>query len=144
MNNGESNMHDDWKQNQNAETDSWNRVFESGDGTHVSMYVGTNRYYWMARRGDYRLSGVETGRDAAIEQAEAAIAMPIGEFNQRVANKLIVQLHEIESDLMRLCPNTDLLLGYHTGYEAGASDVKRRIYAAMDIGETEAAELAPT
>ncbi|MDT3708135.1 MAG: hypothetical protein ROZ09_15035 [Thiobacillus sp.] len=127
-------MHEDWKQNLKAETDQWDRIFAERTYCHVTQYSGSDSYCWQTARGDFRLAGVIRGRDAAMRQAEETMALPIDEFNRRVTAELIDDLRKIERDIMRLSPATDLLPGYHAGYEAGAADVKRRIAAAIELG----------
>lgn len=51
------------------------------------------------------------------------MALPIEEFNRRVTAELIDDLRKIERDIMRLSPATDLLPGYHAGYEAGTEEL---------------------
>lgn len=128
-------MQNAWKQNTQAETDQWDWEIADRTYCHITQYAGTDRYCWQTVRSDFRLSGIETGRDAAMTQAEEIMALPIDEFNRRVTVELIDKLREIERDILRLSPSTDLLPGYHAGYEAGAADVRRRIAVAIDLGD---------
>jgi len=125
-------MHEDWKQNLKADTDQWDRVFAERIYCHVTQYSGSDSYCWQTARGDFRLAGVVRGRDAAMQQAEETMALPVEEFNRRVTAELIDDIRKIERDIMRLSPTTELLPGYHAGYEAGTEDFKRRIAAAIE------------
>lgn len=128
-------MQNAWKQNTQTDTDQWD--WEIADRTYglITQYAGTDRYCWQAVRSDFRLSGIAVGRDAAISQAEEIMALPVDEFNRRVTVELIDKLREVERDILRLSPSTDLLPGYHAGYEDGVADVRRRIAAAIDLGD---------
>ncbi len=128
-------MHEDWKRNEKADTDQWDRVFAERIYCHVTQYSGSDSYCWQTARGDFRLAGVVRGREAAMEAAEETMALPVDEFNRRVTAELIDDLRKIERDIMRLSPTTDLLPGYHAGYEAGTADTRRRIVAALDLGD---------
>ena len=131
----ESEMHEGWVQNTKAETDQWDRVFAERTYCHISQYSGSEEYCWQAVRGDFRLAGLARGRETAMERAEEIMALSIEEFNLKVTADLIDDLRKIERDIMRLSPTTKLLPGYHAGYEAGIADVKRRIAAAIDLGD---------
>jgi len=124
-----------WKQNTEADTDQWNLEIADRIYCHITQYAGTASYCWQAVRSDFRLLGIAVGRDAAISQAEEIIALPIDEFNRRVTIELIDKFREIERDILRLSPSTDLLPGYHAGYTAGIADIRRRIAAAIDLGD---------
>lgn len=137
-------MHDDWKQNPDAETDRWDRRFAGAVHCLVTQYAGSADYCWQTVRGNYRIYGIARGRDSAMQRAEETMALPIDEFNQVVAAELVDKLREIERDLLRLSPTAAIIPGYHAGYEAGVADVKRRIAAAIDLEETTPAELEPT
>jgi hypothetical protein len=128
-------MQNTWKQNTEAATDQWD--WEIADRTygHITQYTGSDRYCWQAVRGDFRLAGTAVGRDASISQAEEIMALPIDEFNRRVTVELIDQLRKTERDILRLSPSAEILPGYHAGYEAGVADIRRRITAAIDLGD---------
>lgn len=128
-------MQNAWKQNEQADTDQWDWEISDRTYSHITQYAGKNSYCWQAVRGDFRLSGIAIGRDAAISQAEEIMTLPVDEFNRRVTVELIDKFREIERDILRLSPSTDLLPGYHAGYEAGSADIRRRIAAAMDLGD---------
>ena len=127
-------MQEAWTQDQTARTDSWDWKIEARTYGYVTQYAGSESYCWQAVRGDFRLAGIEVGRGAAMNRAEETLALPIDEFNQRVTVELINDLRKIERDILRLSPATEILPGYHAGYEAGASDVRRRIAEALDEG----------
>lgn len=127
-------MKNTWKQMPDAATDEWDWVISGDSRCHATQYAGTENYCWQGVRGDFRLSGIVVGREAAMERAEEIIALPIEEFNRRVVVELMAKLHEIERDITRLSPSTDILPGYAAGYEAGISAIKCRISAAMNEG----------
>lgn len=126
-----------WEQDANAGTDQWNRVFAPRTLCHITQYAGSNSYCWQTVRGDFRLAGVMEGREAAMKQSEEIMALPVDEFNRRVTAELVDDLRKIERDIMLLSPSTEILPGYHAGYEAGVADVKRRIAASLDLGDEE-------
>ncbi|MFH2082051.1 MAG: hypothetical protein ABIK08_11270 [Pseudomonadota bacterium] len=125
----------EWEQDVNADTDTWNRRSATGTRCHISQYAGSDRYFWQTVRGDFRISGAVLGRLAAMNAAEETMALPVEEFNRQVTADLIDDLRRIERDILRLSPNTEILPGYHAGYEAGVADIKRRIEAAIGLGE---------
>lgn len=125
----------DWKQNTKSETDKWDCVIAERAYSHITQYSGSDSYCWQAARDDFRLAGIAEGRDAAMKKAEEIMGLPIEEFNRRVTAELIDDLRKIERDIMRLSPSTDLLPGYHARYEAGATDIKRRIASVIGLDE---------
>jgi hypothetical protein len=125
-------MPDKWTRNDNASTEEWRRNLEAGIYGYISQYAYSETYCWQAVRGDFRLSGLAEGKEAAIQTAEETLALPIDEFNRRVTVNLIGELREVERKIHALSPNMDILPGYQAGFEAGAADIKRRIAAAMD------------
>jgi len=127
-------MHDAWAQDKKADTDCWDLEIGERIYGHITQYAGSERYCWQAVRGDFRLAGIEVGREAAANLAEETLALPVDEFNRRVTVELIDDLRKIERDILRLSPAAEILPGYHAGYEAGASDVRRRIAEALDEG----------
>ena len=122
-----------WMLNPEAATDEWRREVAPRVSCMVSQYEGTDNYFWQAARADDRLSGIARGKLTAMLQAEDTMALPIEEFNRLLAAKLIEEFQQMERDILRLSPSTDLIPGYHAGYEAGVADVKRRIAAAIDL-----------
>lgn len=128
-------MQNTWEQNMQAATDQWNWVIDDVTYAHITQYSGTENYCFQAKRGDYRLAGIIAGRSSAMRQADELIALPIEEFNRRVMIELIDELRKVERDILRLSPNTDLLPGYHAGFEDGVADMKRRIAAVIDLSD---------
>lgn len=90
---------------------------------------------WQAVRNRFRLSGVVTGVDAAKAEAERALALPIDEFNRLVVEDLRNDIKKLERDILTLAPETNLLPGYHAGYEAGTADMKRKVAAVLEVEE---------
>jgi hypothetical protein len=107
--------------------------FKISDGTYlyVGNYAGTDDYSVQVRRNHFLISSIETGLDHAKEIAEARLSLPIEEFNAIVAAELRRDMLKIEQDLLRLQPDSQLLPGYHAGYEAGIADTKRKIKAVL-------------
>lgn len=105
--------------------------YYSTTGGYVSQYIGTNNYYWHDARRGHKLSGIETGVDAAMAACEAAMALPDDEFNNRVAAELKESLKRIEAQLLELQPDTALLPGYHTGFEAGYAKARDAVLAVL-------------
>lgn len=120
-----------WQQD-DATPDTWHRRID-GYQTYgyIRQYEGSDSHNWQAVRNGYRLSGIVAGRDAAMAAAEAALAMPIDEFNAWVAIELKETLTRLERDLLSLCPDSQFLPGYHAGYEAGVADTKSKIEAVL-------------
>lgn len=127
-----------WTQDTAARTDTWDRDITHRTYCHIAQYEGTDRYCWQAVQGDYRLSGIETGREAAMAQADATMALPADEFNAQVAADLKETLLDIERKLLNLEPASTLLPGYHAGFEAGFAHARRKIGEALDLGEVSA------
>jgi hypothetical protein len=95
---------------------------------------------WQAWRNGYCLSGIVGSLEAAMDMADAMLALPIEEFNARVAVDLREKLRGIECELLRLQPDAALLRlqpdaallpGFHAGYEQGVADTKRKIEAVL-------------
>lgn len=102
------------------------------DGINLYGYVspyerGCKGWNWQAVRGDHRLSGSAETRKEAMECAEWMLSLTAEDFNERVAEGLLDELHIIERKLLRLLPAIDLLPGYAAGYESGVADTKRKI-----------------
>lgn len=98
---------------------------------YVHHYDNSDYANWQAWRNGFYLSGIVCGVDAAKATAEAMLALPIEEFNARVAEDLREDLKKIERDLLRLQPDAHLLPGFHAGYEQGVLDTKRKIEAVL-------------
>lgn len=126
-------MTNGWNKRQDRDTDDWERKTGTDDYCAITQYEGTHSYCWHAVRGEARLHGVIYGRDAAMQQADAIMALPVEEFNARAVAKLIDELRELEGRILRLAPTSSVLPGYHAGFEAGAANVKRTIATALDI-----------
>lgn len=125
-------MQNTWEQNMQAATDQWDWVIDAGTYSHITQYSGTEDYCFQAIRGEFRLAGIIAGRSSAMLQAVELMALPIEEFNRRVMVELIDELRKVESKILRLSPGTDLLPGYHAGFEDGVADIRRRIAAVID------------
>jgi hypothetical protein len=121
-----------WIQEHGASTDTWRLGLDSVTYALIIQYAGTDQYCWQAVRGDFRLSGIASGRAAAMSRGEEHIGLPPEEFNRLVAVDLMDNLRKIERDILRVAPGMAVLPGYHAGYEDGASDIRRRIAAAID------------
>jgi len=122
-----------WTKDTDAKTDCWERELGNQVRGHITQYEGTDRYCWQAVRGEYRLADIVTGRDAAMAQADATLALPIEEFNALVSAELEENLRKIERQLLAINPTADILPGYHAGYEAGVADTRRRIAQAIEL-----------
>lgn len=121
-----------WKQDVSSVTDTWDCKIGPCDHLHISSFSpDSDRYSCQTWRGGFCLSSVVAGREAAMAKAEERLALPIEEFNARVADELFDRLRQIEGELLRLQPNADFLPGYHAGYEAGVADTKRKIEAVL-------------
>lgn len=60
---------------------------------YVSNYSDAiDMWSWQARQGDYWLCELAPNRDEAMRCAEAALALPLSEFNQLVLKDLLVEL----------------------------------------------------
>lgn len=122
-----------WTQEPDADTDSWERVIDATTKCKIIQYAGRDDYWWQTTRGEGSLSGIKRGRYTAMDEADAALALPTAEFNARVVAKLIDELRKTERAIVRLAPATEILPGYHAGYEAGMADTRRRIEAALAL-----------
>lgn len=101
-------------------------------GGYVGQYEGTNSYNWQDIRYEHRLSGIAEGADAAMAACDASMALADEEFNARVAASIITELKRLEKNLLELQPNTTLLTGYHTGFEAGFAKARESVFAALE------------
>lgn len=124
-----------WTQDTAARTDTWNREISVQTYCYICQYEGCDRYCWQAVRGDYRLSGIVTGREAAMAQADATMTLPADEFNAQVAADLKETLLDLERKLLDLEPASTLLPGYHAGFEAGFAHARRKIGEVFDLGD---------
>ena len=122
-----------WTKDTDAKTDRWERELGHQVRGHIIQYEGTDRYCWQAVRGEYRLADIVTGRDAAMAQADATLALPIDEFNARVSADLEEDLRKIVRNLLVINPTASVLPGYHAGYEAGVVDMRRRVAQAIEL-----------
>jgi hypothetical protein len=120
-----------WQQEDYEGRAIWNLKICDGTYLYVGNYAGTDDYSVQVRRNNFCISSIETGLDHAKAIAEARLALPIEEFNAIVAAELKRDMLRIEQDLLRLQPDTQLLPGYHAGYEAGVADTKRKIEAVL-------------
>lgn len=127
-----------WVQNTEHPTDQWDIVISGSiylDNRiygHITQYEGSDSYCWQAVRGEDRLSGIAVGREAAMAMAEETLALPVEEFNSRIVAEYVDTLRALEKKILRLSPASDLLPGYHAGYEAGAADIKRRLSTLLE------------
>lgn len=113
-------------------TDDWERRIDETSYCYVHQYENSDDCCWQVARSEGRLSGLIRGRDASMAKAEAVMALPVDEFKARVVAEMIDKMREIERDIVRLAPATDILPGYHAGYEAGVAAMKRKIEAVME------------
>lgn len=110
----------------------WNRGSDiRTENGYAHQYADRQDANWQAWRNGFCLSGIARGLDAAKAMADDMLALPIEEFNARVAEDLREDLKKIERDLLRLQPDTHLLPGFHAGYEQGVLDTKRKIEAVL-------------
>lgn len=122
----------EWKQAANDEHDTWHLDrYSTAKRGYVSQYTNGCGYNWQAYRGDHCLSGSAPDRDAAMAAAEATLALPVDEFNARVLAKLTEELFELEKQILDVAPSSQLLPGYHAGYEAGVAAIRSRIEEAL-------------
>ena len=117
----------EWVQDHKASKETWNREDGAGGYCYIGKYIGSGGYNWQAWRGEIRLSGSADSREAAMQLADEMIALPVEEFNERGLIDLVDNLRRIEQKIARLSPTASILPGYHTGYEAGLAEAKRRI-----------------
>jgi len=120
-----------WQQDTSAKTDTWRLRICEGTRCSVTQYEGSDNYCWQVYRDGFYQGGIVAGREAAIAKAAEMLDMPIEEYNALVADELKAELHEIERKLLKLQPDTNLLSGYHIGYQAGVVDTKRKIEAVL-------------
>lgn len=120
-----------WVKDDRAATDEWNRQISFRIYGYIHQYPNSNSYCWQAVRGDFRLSAIVDGREAAMAAADSTLALPVQEFNDKVAEELVLELRETERNILLLRPDTCILPGYHAGYEQGMADMKRRIEEAI-------------
>lgn len=60
---------------------------------------------------------------------EEMMALPLDDFYAIVAGYLRKELTDLEQKLLCVLPGHDFLPGYHAGYKAGVSEIKRRVAA---------------
>lgn len=99
---------------------------------YVGQYAGSNDYNWQAVRNHYRISGITEGDQAAKDACDAAMDLPIEEFNARVAADLMDKLRDLEKQLLDLQPDTRIFPGYHAGFEAGYSTARAKLLNALE------------
>lgn len=122
----------DWTQDITAKTDTWDREISHTVYCHVTNYEGTDRYCWQAVRGEYRIADIVTGREAAMAQADATMALSRDEFNAIVSADLTEAMREIERKLLAINPTMSVLPGYHSGFKAGFAHARGLIDLALD------------
>ncbi len=127
-----------WTQDTAARTDTWDRDISHRTYCHIAQYEGTDRYCWQAVHGDYRLSGIEPGREAAMAQADATMALPLDEFNAQVSAAIKETMADLERKLLNIDPTAALLPGYHIGFQDGIAHARRLVGEALDLGEVSA------
>lgn len=125
-------MLSEWTKRPGAENDDWERDLGAGTYCAVTQYAGSDDYCWHVHRAGARLHGVIRGREYAMQHADAIMALPVYEFNARAVAKLIDELREIETSILRLAPDAAVLPGYHAGFEDGAADTRRKILAVLN------------
>ena len=104
--------------------------YNSREYGYVGQYAGSNRFNWQAIRGDFRIGGIEEGAAAAMACCEATLALPMEEYNARVADELLRDLSEIEKKLMRIRPSV-LMPGWSAGFDAGYENARNLIINAL-------------
>lgn len=89
-------------------------------------------YCWQQARGSHRIAGLANTWDDATREAEAAMAMPQEEFAQIALAKYEDDLKRLVEKMQELSPtSTPLLPAYKAGYEAGQTDLRKRIAEAL-------------
>lgn len=99
---------------------------------YVAQYEGSNRYNWQAIRGEFRLSGIVEGAAAAMEMCDVTLALPVEEFNARVAADLIAEMRVKEAQIQLLMPNTTILPGYEAGVMAGYEKARAAVMNTLE------------
>ena len=124
---------DTWKQDTTSPTDCWERSHaeSGGDIGYIRRYDTSNDYLWQVFRSTFHLAGNAPGRDLALAAADAALGMPIEEFNALVAADLKIKLLDLEKELLRLEPSANFTPGFRIGFEAGQAYVKEKIMEVM-------------
>lgn len=121
-----------WIQRQGTPTETWERRDKGGKIiAYVSKYAGSDGFNWQAIRGAGHRSESALTREAAMTCADAALAMPIDEFNAAAVAELWEDIQELEQKILALCPGTPLLPGYQAGYAAGLVEARRRVNEAL-------------
>lgn len=121
-----------WIQRQDAPTETWERKDEDGKIiAYVSKYVGSAGFNWQAIRGAGHRSDSAATREAAMTCADAALLMPIDEFNAATVAGLLGDIQRLEQQILTLCPDTPLLRGFQAGYAAGLEEARRRVTEAL-------------
>lgn len=120
-----------WIKEENADTDQWRKKVSRNEYGYITQYSDTLDYNWQTARGEHRLSGISSDRDAAMHASDKMLTMPIDEFNSQVVTELLLKLKGIEQEILSLQPSTKLLPGFKAGYEEGVADTKRKIDEAL-------------
>lgn len=126
-----------WAQDRADKKDKWDRTDTNGTRGYVRKFEHAYGYFWQAERNDYRLTGSGVDREAAMAKADEAMALPTDEFNRRICENLMIDIRRIERAILQLSPHTDLLPGYHAGYEAGLAHARQLVASALGIPEAE-------
>lgn len=121
-----------------TEKEVWERHIEQHNiYGYCSRYENNGLWNWQAVRGANRLSDICPTMDGAMACADAVLALPVTEFNTRVAAVLRQELQELERKLIALAPDLVLLPGYHAGYETGFNDARQKVLNAIAIDRVE-------
>ncbi|MDZ4255639.1 MAG: hypothetical protein U1A72_23975, partial [Sulfuritalea sp.] len=132
-----------WKRDESSTNDTWHLTFNGRARGYVSKYgleygygPADRGYNWQAIRDDERISGSAPDAETAIARTEEILALPVEEFNRRVAKNLVDEFRQIEQRILRLAPETDLLPGYQAAYEAAVADIRRKIVTAIGLDDS--------
>lgn len=123
----------EWEQEASAYPDRWKRRLDEPGWNcgFIHRYEGTNGYCWQAVRHGFRMSGTRQGREAALAAADAALALPIEQFNALAAAEIRIKIADLERDLLKLQPETDVSPGYRIGFAAGQEAMQQKIMAVL-------------
>lgn len=119
-----------WVRDATAEIETWRRHNPDGSHGYVAQWKSGGAG-WQAWRGGYVLSGGAESLQAAKEESDRGLALPLDIFNATVGEQLVEEIRELEVKLYKLCPRLYQMPGYRAGYEAGKGDTRRRIEEAL-------------
>ena len=125
-------MRDGWIKKEHWNTEAYVLADDQRkEEAFVSVYKDRQDCFYKVERGLASLSGIKDSLEQAIDEAERLTDMPIDKFNELAIAALEEELASLERKILNISPTTDILRGYHAGYDAGVKATKQQIINAL-------------